>query len=62
MRDGEETPTPLGSNVRILDTTLTFAGLADDEFCYVRVETSSGDMAWSSPFWGDETGKCGRLI
>ncbi len=25
-----------------------------DDFAYVRVETEGGDLAWSSPVWGDE--------
>jgi hypothetical protein len=26
--------------------------LGPDEFCYVRVMTGGGNLAWSSPVWG----------
>ena len=31
---------------------------APDRFCYVRVTTKRGDMAWSSPVWGAENASC----
>ncbi|MCA1808801.1 MAG: hypothetical protein LC725_05010, partial [Lentisphaerae bacterium] len=27
--------------------------LAPNDFCYVRLTTDKGNMAWSSPTWGD---------
>ena len=54
VRSGIETEVPpSGEDHRVLETELTVADLAPDEFCYFRIETTKGNMAWSSPFWGD---------
>ena len=39
---------------RVVTSQANVGDMAPDEFCYVRVLTEKGDMAWSSPFWGDE--------
>ena len=41
---------------RIARAEFSVADLAPDEFCYVRVLTGSGAIAWSSPVWGDRAG------
>jgi len=38
---------------RIIDTKVVVEPLGPDEFCYLRVNTKQGNMAWASPFWGD---------
>jgi hypothetical protein len=38
---------------RVVTTEFALANLAPEEFCYVRVVGASGEMAWSSPVWGD---------
>lgn len=38
---------------RTIDTQFDVEPLAPGEFCYVRVTTSGGEMAWSTPLWGD---------
>ncbi|MFP4029346.1 MAG: DUF3604 domain-containing protein [Candidatus Brocadiia bacterium] len=38
---------------RIVEANLHPGELGQDEFCYVRVLTEQGNMAWSSPLWGD---------
>ncbi|MHB9106390.1 MAG: DUF3604 domain-containing protein [Armatimonadota bacterium] len=39
---------------RIVEAAVPLDDLAPDEYCYLRVVTRTGDMAWSSPVWGDE--------
>ena len=41
---------------RIVQAERTITQLGPDEFCYVRVTTRKGNMAWSSPVWGGELG------
>ena len=41
------------SDPRIVTTERDLGHMAPDEFCYLRVETAGGHLAWSSPFWGD---------
>ena len=43
---------------RTIETTLSPGQLRGDEFCYVRVETQKGNMAWSSPVWGEDRKGC----
>ncbi len=38
---------------RIVRGELPVNDLALEEFAYVRVLTGDGEMAWSSPVWGD---------
>jgi len=42
-----------GDDSRILETTLELGAMEAGEFCYVRVVTNNGEMAWSSPFWAE---------
>ena len=39
---------------RIVTGTLHADSLGPQDFCYVRVLTEKGNLAWSSPVWGDE--------
>ncbi|OGV78580.1 MAG: hypothetical protein A3K19_32085 [Lentisphaerae bacterium RIFOXYB12_FULL_65_16] len=39
---------------RRIEAVVDVGELAPDRFCYVRVATKRGDMAWSSPAWGAE--------
>lgn len=41
-----------GDDPRIVAADFTLERPGPDEFCYVRVLTRTGDMAWSSPVWG----------
>jgi len=52
-RNGEDALalTPDG-DPRVLTRTEDLAPLAPEEFCYVRVTTGRGNIAWSSPVWG----------
>ena len=45
-RRPDDDPRIVRADFRLLD-------LGPSEFCYVRVLTDTGDMAWSSPIWGD---------
>ena len=38
---------------RVIEEEVALSPLAPDEYCYVRVETCGGNMAWGSPWWGD---------
>ena len=37
-----------------MECGLELEALGLDEFCYIRVTTDAENMAWSSPFWGEE--------
>ena len=37
---------------RVLTATVDVSELAATDFCYIRVTTESGEMAWSTPVWG----------
>jgi hypothetical protein len=37
---------------RVFEETVPVEPLGENEFCYVRVMTTKGDLAWSSPVWG----------
>jgi hypothetical protein len=39
---------------RVVEAEFAVHDLAPDGYCYVRVLTEKGNMAWSSPFWGDD--------
>lgn len=39
---------------RVVRARARVGGLASEEFRYVRVLTRKGNIAWSSPVWGDE--------
>jgi len=39
---------------RVVVADQPLGDMGPDEFCYVRVVTGRGAMAWSSPIWGDE--------
>ena len=57
VRNGEETRLPLGDgDPRVVVTDGALHDFGPDEFCYVRVLTAKGNMAWSSPEWGSEAG------
>jgi Protein of unknown function (DUF3604) len=43
----------LKDDARFLEQCLDIQALAKDEFIYIRVTTNSGDMAWSSPVYGN---------
>jgi hypothetical protein len=34
-----------------MEEEVVLAPLGPDEYCYVRVETRDGNLAWSSPCW-----------
>jgi hypothetical protein len=46
-----------GGDARVLERTEAIEPLASDEFCYVRVRTARGNLAWSSPVWGGAHGE-----
>lgn len=39
---------------RVVDAEAPLGEMGPEEFCYVRVLTGRGALAWSSPIWGDE--------
>jgi hypothetical protein len=39
-------------DARVVTRTEKIEPLAPEEFCYVRVTTGGGNLAWSSPVWG----------
>ena len=39
------------SDARIVTADRSIGELAREDFCYLRVETAGGNLAWSSPFW-----------
>jgi len=41
-------------DARVVEGAFELQDLAPTGFVYVRVLTRTGDMAWSSPLWGDE--------
>jgi len=41
------------SDPRIIDSVIAMEPLATNEFAYVRVTTLKGNLAWSSPLWGE---------
>ena len=54
MRQGDETAElPPGKDARLVEAVYEPGRMEKDEFCYVRIETSGGNMAWSSPIWGE---------
>ena len=53
-RDGETVVEALEPGVRTLETSLPPPFADADDFVYVRVESTTGEMAWSSPAWQDE--------
>jgi hypothetical protein len=55
IRNGERTAnlSPEG-DTRIVTTEYALGDMAPEEYCYLRVTTTTGEMGWSSPFWGDE--------
>ena len=55
VRNGEdaERMTPR-DDPRIVRAEVALSDMAPGEFCYLRVTTAKGNMAWSSPFWGEE--------
>ena len=55
IRNGVKTAALLPeADARIVDAAHDLGEMAPDEYCYVRVYTRTGEMAWSSPVWGDE--------
>ncbi len=38
---------------RVVRGEFDIGDIGPQEYCYVRVTTDDGDMAWSSPLWGD---------
>lgn len=56
MRNGEKTAALLPeTDPRIVETGYALGKLAPEEYYYLRVTTTTGDMAWSSPVWsGDD--------
>ena len=44
--------TPSGDR-RIIETKICLGDMAAGEYCYVRIVTDNGEMAWSSPFWAE---------
>ena len=55
VRKGEDAATVVpDQDPRVLQADLSVGDMAGDDSCYVRVHTAGGNMAWSSPFWGDE--------
>jgi len=38
---------------RIVDAVPSIEPLGPDEFLYIRVTTENGEMAWSTPYWGE---------
>ena len=43
---------PDDDKARILEGTVDLSELGSTEFCYIRVTTATGEMAWSTPVWG----------
>jgi len=39
---------------RIVESNFLIKEMLRNDFCYIRVLTENQDLAWSSPFWGDE--------
>jgi len=55
VRNGEAAATAEPTSDRRIVETRFEAGISrPEEFCYVRLHTDAGNMAWSSPVWGDE--------
>ncbi len=55
VRTGAEQAVASSSgDARVVETSFALDDFAPDEYAYVRVTTHTGDMAWSSPWWGDE--------
>jgi len=55
IRNGAETATlQPETDSRIVEAVRPLDEMAPEEYCYLRVTTVTGDMAWSSPVWGDE--------
>jgi hypothetical protein len=55
IRNGEKTTALLPeSDPRMVEAAVPLGDMAPDEYCYLRVTTQNGDMAWSSPVWGEE--------
>jgi len=54
VRNGDDAEKRLPeTDPRVVTSQANVGDMAPDEFCYVRVLTEKGDMAWSSPLWGD---------
>ena len=52
MRGGEDTERcEPDDDPRVVTAGFAMGDVAPGEFCYVRVLTADGDMAWSSPLW-----------
>lgn len=60
MRNGEPADrlTP-GTDPRVVEGFLA-TDLDKRDFAYIRIMTTSGDMAWTSPVWGSTTGALSR--
>jgi len=54
VRDGEDAERhEPDADPRVVTAEFAIGRLAPGQFAYVRAVTASGDMAWSSPLWGD---------
>jgi hypothetical protein len=42
------------SDSRVLECDFETEELGPGEFCYIRVTTRNGNMAWGSPFWSEQ--------
>lgn len=53
VRNGEEMPWQgIKPGTRAVEQSLAMPPLDREEYIYVRVETTRGELAWSSPVWG----------
>jgi hypothetical protein len=54
VRNGVDTERLLpDDDPRVVTAEKTLDEMAPRDFCYLRLVTRAGTMAWSSPFWGD---------
>ncbi len=55
IRNGDDLQSAAGgTDSRIAEVQFALGEMAAEEFCYVRAVTEAGNMAWSSPLWGDD--------
>ena len=52
--NGEEVQTLYpNDNERVLIQEINIDKLNNSDYCYIQTNTADGDMAWSSPFFGE---------
>jgi Protein of unknown function (DUF3604) len=55
IRNGEKIASLIpDAEPRVVQANYRLGAMAPEEYCYVRVVTQTGEMAWSSPVWGEE--------